>query len=117
TGVAEPYSETYRQQLLSAAADRPQLCRPGSARRPDIVLLVLESWSPLQSRLWSGIENWTPRLDALARDHAWFTRLHAGGFTTNEGLMSIFAGLEFLSPAKPYFSIGPFETGWETPAS
>jgi phosphoglycerol transferase MdoB-like AlkP superfamily enzyme len=78
---------------------------------------VLESWSPYQSKLWSGIEDWTPRLDAIAQQNAWFTRLHAGGFTTNEGLLAILAGLEFLSPPKSYFDIMPFETGWETPAS
>ena len=116
-GVSVPYSDTYRTQVLDAAGARPPQCIIGENQRPDIVLLILESWSPFQSALWSGMENWTPRLDALATEHAWFSRMHASGFTTNEGLMSILTGVEFLAPTKSYFSIMPFETAWETPAS
>src|SRR5690606_21233220 len=117
TGVAVPYSEAYKQALLAAAAGRPQQCVAGAARRPDIVLLVLESWSAYQSAQWGGMQDWTPRLDSLARENAWYANFHAGGYTTNEGLMAIFAGLEFLAPVKSYFSIMQFETAWETPSS
>lgn len=117
TGVTEPYSEELRSELLQVATGRPRTCRAGSNAAPDIVVLVLESWSPFQSRQWGGMEDWTPRLDELARRNAWYARLHAGGFTTNEGLISIFTGLEYIAPLKAFLSLRPFETAWETPAS
>lgn len=117
TGVAVPYSDAYKQQVLAEVAARPQQCVAGAAQRPDIVLLVLESWSAYQSAQWGGMEDWTPHLDSLAREHAWYGNFHAGGYTTNEGLMAILAGLEFLAPVKSYFSIMQFETAWETPST
>lgn len=114
TGVAKPYGERYAQELLELARSEPLQCRAGNNRSPDIVLLVLESWSPYQSRLMMGLNDWTPRLDRLAEENTWFSRFHAGGYSTNGGLMSLLAGLEYVAPVKSFFQVTPFETGWET---
>lgn len=116
TGVTTPYSRQFRQQLLDGPAARRAIqCRPGQDRSPDIVLLILESWSPYQSDLYSGINDWTPRLDVLARENTWFSQMHAGGFSTNEGLISLLTGLDFIAPQKSWFEVRPFETAWNTP--
>lgn len=115
-GVTRPYSEPYRQQLLAEAEPQP-VCHDGQSEHPDIVLLILESWSPFQSHLLSGLNDWTPRLDQLAQDHTWYSRFHAGGYTTNEGLISLLTGLEYIAPVKTFFHLMPFETAWETGSS
>jgi len=115
-GVTQKYSEAFRKKLIEID-DRlgEQVCRAGMNASPNIILLILESWSPYQSQLYSGINDWTPRIDTIAREHAWFSRMHAAGFSTNEGLISLFTGLEYVSPQQPFFQIRPFQTAWETP--
>lgn len=115
TGVTKPYSADFSRKLLSAHdRGREIQCREGQDRSPDIVLLILESWSPYQSALYSGIKDWTPQLDELARNNTWFANMHAGGFSTNEGLISLLTGLDFISPPKSWFEVRPFETAWNT---
>jgi len=116
-GVTRKYSESFTNTLMRGAAqqDSQEECRPGMDSSLNIVLLILESWSPYQSKLQGGINDWTPRIDEISRNYAWFSRMHAGGFSTNEGLISLFTGLEYVSPQQPFFQIRPFQTAWETP--
>jgi lipoteichoic acid synthase len=112
-GVTRSYSETYTQSLRERFGHRKEVyCDFKPVPREDFILLILESWSPYQSELWGGFKNWTPKLDALAKNNVYFTRLHAAGFSTNEGLMSLMTGMEFLSPVKSLFSIAPYEGAW-----
>lgn len=110
TGVSRPYSRDTVERAL-ALPERPR-CSAGRGERGNLIILILESWSPYQSALFGGINDWTPELDAIARGNAYYTRNHAAGFTTNEGLMGLLAGMELLSPIKPFFSATPFETTW-----
>lgn len=117
-GVTTAYSEGYVSSLppgdpYDQGLDHCPLAA-GKRSQPDIVVLVLESWSAYQSDLWGGLGNdWTPRLDALARENVWYSNYYAGGFSTNEGLMSIMHGTQFFSPVKSYLAIGlPFEGHW-----
>src|SRR6056297_2695757 len=115
-GVTKQYSESFRNTLMAGEAQQDsQVCKRGMDSSPNIVLLILESWSPYQSRLQGGINDWTPKIDEISRKYAWFSRMHAGGFSTNEGLISLFTGLEYVSPQQPFFQIRPFQTAWETP--
>ncbi|RVU32661.1 LTA synthase family protein [Neptunomonas marina] len=115
-GVSEPYS-TEREVISLAEHNkaRTQLaCRGESPMAgKNIILLILESWSPYQSELLSGIRDWTPHLDKLAKDNTYFTQMYASGFSTNEGLMSLLAGNAFLSPIKSFHAVRPFETAWK----
>lgn len=113
-GVAEPYSEKKFNQLANLSPQQ-EACSPGRGEPQNVVLLILESWSPYQSQYWSGINDWTPKLDQLARDNQAYKRYYAGGFTTNEGLISLLTGIEFISPIKRFFSVRPFETAWGKP--
>jgi len=115
-GVTKQYSESFRNTLMAGEAQQDsQVCKRGMDSSPNIVLLILESWSPYQSRLQGGINDWTPKIDEISRKYAWFSRMHAGGFSTNEGLISLFTGLEYVSPQQPFFQIRPFQTAWDTP--
>lgn len=111
-GNSVAYSEAYSTQLLEAyAKTRAPQCTKGADEKPNIILLILESWSPYQSRLFSGINDWTPKLDALAKDHTYYSEVYAGGYTTNMGLISLLTGLEYIAPTSVKI---PFESAWNT---
>lgn len=111
-GVAIKYSDQFRENTLATAEDDLS-CQPGMNQQPDIILLLLESWSPYHSKLWSGLNDWTPKLDNLALEGRYFTNNAAAGFTTNEGLMSLFAENQFLAPIKNFFATYMFEATWD----
>src|SRR5690606_1685473 len=69
---------------------------------------------PYQSALFSGLNDWTPGIDSLARENTYFTRMYAGSFATSPGLMSILVGHEFWAPVKAARS---FSTAWNTDAT
>lgn len=98
-----PYSTARRAVLASAVeASRDRVVAPRdnpSPRRPDIVLLTIESWSCYHSALFGGANDWTPGLDALAANGLAFTNFCANGLTTEDGIVSIIAGEEPISPA------------------
>ncbi len=109
-GETTAYSEKIIEQALAADNNKSALlCSPGQNERYDLIVLILESWSPYQSALFSGINDWTPRLDSIAKQHSYYTNMHAMGFTTNEGLMGMLGGVELLSTGK---SRTPFVTAW-----
>jgi lipoteichoic acid synthase len=110
-GVSVPYSESVEAVDLAEQA-QPLRCIAGASHEGSIVVLILESWSPYQSRIFGGMFDWTPQLDRFAARNAYFSRMYASGFTTNEGLMSLLAGVEVLSPVKGFFRVTPFETAW-----
>ncbi len=113
-GVATGYSAEKIAAVIKINQDKEVLCQPGGNGRKNIILLILESWSPYQSQFWSGNEDWTPKLDKLARENTAHTQLHAGGFATSEGLISLLTGIEYIAPTKPFSAIWPFETAWNT---
>jgi lipoteichoic acid synthase len=89
--VNRGYGEAFVQALAERDAALPKHCLAGQARRPNVVLLMVESLSSYQSALHGGPYDYTPRLDALAREHTWFDRFHANGFTTDHGLIALLA--------------------------
>ncbi|MDR1423380.1 MAG: sulfatase-like hydrolase/transferase, partial [Azoarcus sp.] len=112
-------SRPYRRIAELEAVPESLTCAPGSGSlgqtRGDLIVLLLESWSPYQSALFGEIRDWTPRLDAIARENQYYSHMVAAGFATHEGLMSMLTGMEFLSPVKSFFDVKPFETSWGQP--
>ncbi len=109
TSGARYSPERRRRAAESVAGSRPPVLAPRlnpAPRRPDIVLLVIESWSSYQSRFFGGAADWTPRLDAIAARSWAFTNFHANGLTTEDGLVALLAGQEPVMPAS-----GP-RRGW-----
>lgn len=109
-GETTAYGEkTVRKVIATANNVQTPSCTPGHNERYDLIVLILESWSPYQSALFSGINDWTPRLDAIAQQNTYYLNMHASGFTTNEGLMGMLGGVELLSTGK---TRTPFVTAW-----
>lgn len=112
TGVAVPYDPGHQARLLEQWRDRPASCLAGRGARPNIIVLIAEGWSPYHSRLFTGFNDWTPRLDQWAEQGRYFTALHAGGSNTNAGLISILLGHEFYSPVKGPLKLRAFDGVW-----
>jgi hypothetical protein len=111
TGVGRTYA--HPDELLAAPPPAP-FCASGTKNgaNASLIVLILESWSPYQSKLFGGINDWTPRLDRIARDNQYYSRMTAAGFTTNEGLQGLLTGMEFLSPVGNFYAAMPFSTSW-----
>lgn len=69
--------------------------------RPDIILVVLESFSNHIMSELGGQTGVTPSLDSLSRQGVLFTNFYANSFRTDRGLVSILSGY----PAQPTASI------------
>lgn len=76
-------------------------------RRPNLVFVILESWTATVSSKISGKPGGTPQFNKLAEDGVLFTNLYATGSTSEIGNASIFSGY----PALPEISISmqPFK--------
>lgn len=93
---ARPYSEAFLTR--ARARQSPLEHRPGSNKRWNVVLLIVESLSSSQSRFFSGIDDFTPKLDALARQGESFPNFIANGYATHLGLVALLAGRIPLPP-------------------
>ena len=112
-GAARAYSQGYLQRWRETLGKgKEHNCVTGRNQKENIVVLVLESWSPYHSRFWSGLNNWTPRLDGLARENVALYQFYAGGHNTNRGLVSLLTGRDFVLPIKPPREVEAFETAW-----
>ena len=90
-------TSTYGDAHLAAARARvdalPVTCeRPPSTHAPDVIVLLVESLSAWHSRQFGGAHDWTPRLDAMARDNHYLSRFYANGFTTSGGEIALATG-------------------------
>jgi phosphoglycerol transferase MdoB-like AlkP superfamily enzyme len=93
------------QTLLPVAGD--SLCRAKESvqllntQRPDILLIILESFSAKAVGALGGILDATPNLDRLSQEGVLFTNIYANSFRTDRGLVSVLNGY----PAQPTTSI------------
>jgi lipoteichoic acid synthase len=97
-----PYSPAFADSVR-AAADADAGCGPLEAEDgtpPDVVLVLLESFSSGYSAAYGGREPRLPELDRITGGGLRFTRFLANGFTTEHGLIGI------LGTALPVFSAG-----------
>ena len=85
-----PYSDGFIQALRH---DDGESCQPCTRHRPNIILLMVESLSDYQSKLFSGLRDWTPHIDAIAGENLYFTHFHANGFNTEDGEIALLTGL------------------------
>jgi lipoteichoic acid synthase len=81
------FSDAFRAKVL--AQQPAEACHPGRGRRLNVILLIVESLSAYDSHYYSGIEDWTPRLDGIARQETALTNFYANGWTTMGGLVSM----------------------------
>lgn len=60
--------------------------------KPNVLLIVLESFTAQASRYFGGKLNLTPQLDAMAAESFAFTNMYANGDRTDKGLASLLSG-------------------------
>ena len=96
SGMARQYGPATIQRLQATPAPAP-VCEPGLRRRSDVIVLVVESWSMHHSRLFSGLQDLTPAMDALARRGNWYPDFRTNGFSTEGGLAALLTGTTPLS--------------------
>ncbi len=70
-------------------------------KKPNIVIIVLESWTSDIIKALGGENDVTPHFDELTKDGLLFTQMYSSGFRTEQGLVSILSGF----PAQPNNSI------------
>jgi len=87
----KPYTPAFYEAFAKLPTEKPT-CLKGLEQSPDIVMVVVESLSMPQSQLFSGMQNWTPELDALTAQGLRLSNFYANGVTTEQGLISILTG-------------------------
>jgi len=85
--VHSNFSDEFRAKVL--ASPPAETCMAGRSRRVNVILLIVESLSAYQSHYFSGVEDWTPRLDEIAQRETSLPNFYANGWTTIGGLLSL----------------------------
>lgn len=82
------------EKALATMALSPEQCISNNEHinKPNIIVLLLESWSSWQSRLFGGSEDWTPHLDQIAQENHYLTQFYANGYMTSGGEISVITG-------------------------
>jgi hypothetical protein len=107
---ADP-SRAYTVAFWNRERNRPRLpatCEPGRAAPLSVVLVVVESLSAYHSALFSGLHDYTPKLDALARRGTWFPEFFANGYSTEGGLIALLTGHVPIPTAGRFGSVMAF---------
>lgn len=81
-----------------AQAKAPSILK---STRPNIVFIILESWTADVIESLSGDPDVTPHFHDLEKDGLLFTQMYSSGFRTEQGLISILSGF----PGQPNNSI------------
>jgi len=92
---AKPYSEEFARHHLYV---EDVVTQPKKALTPNVILLMVESLSAYHSALFSGINDWTPELDAIARQNFYYEDFYANGFMTEDAEISLLTGLLPIYP-------------------
>ncbi|MCP4692561.1 MAG: sulfatase-like hydrolase/transferase [Desulfobacterales bacterium] len=90
-GYDQPYSDAF----IAAAREKGEtekVLSEGAGKRPHIILLVVESLSSCHGRFFSGVHDYTPRLDAIAKENLSLVNFFANGFATEHGLIALLLG-------------------------
>lgn len=87
---AAPEGEAPTSRSIEAAGgDRQGIPRYTGGARPNIVVITVESLSSDYSQFFGGREDYTPQMDAFAKDAFAFRRMYATGTRTVRGLEAI----------------------------
>lgn len=67
-------------------------CTSNKKETPNIIILMVESLSSYQSKHFSGIKDWTPNLDKIAKENLSYKNFFANGFVTEDAEIAILTG-------------------------
>lgn len=96
---ALPVAEEILKKSLSSKKDTTISVL--NTTRPNIVVILLESFSAENMRSLGGTESNAPCLDSLSQDGLLFTDFYATGNRTEQGFVALLSGF----PAQPKFSV------------
>ena len=98
-GVRAPYSAemTDAARIWSEQADNARQCVTGLNSGRNVIVVIMESLSTHHSRYLSGLSDWTPRIDEIARDNHVWTDFFANGTNTSYGLVAVLTGHDPLT--------------------
>ncbi len=100
-------SSAYSDNFLNSFSFNEEAhCQAENAKNKNIIILMVESLSAYQSHYFSGINNWTPNLDLIARHNQAFTNFYANGFITEDGEIALLTGLPPIYPPSSYADDG-----------
>ena len=85
--------------LFSAPPGKTEII--SKTKKPDIVIIILESWTADIIKALGGEDNVTPHFDDLCKEGLLFTQMYSSGYRTDQGLVSILSGF----PSQPNNSI------------
>jgi len=95
--IEEAKSSTEKLLLKSTEASDVIL----KTKKPNVVIIILESWTADLIKKLGGEENVTPHFDELTKEGLLFSQIYSSGFRTEQGLVSVLSGY----PAQPNNSI------------
>lgn len=102
-GRVKLFSDAHVRSRKALAESLPMQCEQTAKTAGDIVIVLVESLSAWHSRLLGSAHDWTPKLDAIARQNHYFTRFYANGFTTSTGEIAVMgARLPFNPPGEAW---------------
>ena len=88
------YSEEFIRNIMADTSYKEnESCVKKKPQRKNIIILMVESFSPYQSKFFSGIKNWTPNIDSIAENNLSFTNFYSNGFITEDAEISILTGM------------------------
>ena len=72
--------------------DEELIHKDSNITKNNIIILMVESLSSYQSQLFSGVKNWTPNIDKIAKNNIYFTNFYANGFVTEDAEVAMLTG-------------------------
>ena len=93
------WPNTKKEDATTAEFHLTYSCQQGLNSRKNVIIILVESLSSYMSAYFSGgnAENWTPRLDHLARQYTPFTNYRATGPDTTQSLFGILTGIPVIN--------------------
>ena len=82
-------------------------CHHSDEQSPNIMILMIESFSQQQSKFFSGIHDWTPNIDKIAQNNLAFTNFYANGTETEKAQISMLTGRIPVKASSTFFH--PFD--------
>ena len=67
-----------------------------NTKRPNIVFILLESWSAYCVKSFGG-DDFAPFLDSLSKQGIWFTKFYPAGYTSDQGIPAVLSGYPSVS--------------------
>ncbi len=94
--------------LADSAFERRLTPRPGTAvSRPNVVIVICESFSAYKSSMWGNPLNTTPFFDSLSHSGIFFDHCFTPSYGTARGVWAVITGIPDVAPATSTSSRNP----------